>query len=113
MKTLTTTQMEHLMEDEEALVINVLDEEDFERAHIPGTANIPVSSDDFVERVEEKAERMDRPIVVYCAGPECDASPTAAETLEEAGFSEVFDYEGGMKAWIAAGNEAERAAGVH
>lgn len=114
--TLSTEQMESMLEGGEAIVINVLPAEEYEKAHIPETHNIPVADDDFVDRVLELVGDEDAPVVVYCAGPECDASPDAARELEEAGFSRVFAYEGGMKAWLASGNKIERAretAGVH
>jgi len=42
-------------------------------------------------------------VVVYCANAECDASPKAAERLEEAGFTDVVDYQGGTQSWEEAG----------
>lgn len=107
MKTLSTEQTESLLEKGEAVVINVLPPEEFEKAHIPDTHNIPVAEDDFVDRVLELTDDEDTPVAVYCAGPECEASPNAARELEGAGFSRVYHYEGGMKAWIGAGNDIE------
>ena len=49
--------------------------------------------------------KKDKPIVVYCASTTCDASPKAARRLNEAGFSKVYDYEGGVKAWKESGLE--------
>lgn len=109
MKTLSTEQTERLLERDEAVVINVLPTEEFEKSHIPDTHNVPVDDDDFVDRVLELVGDEDAPVAVYCAGPECDASPNAARELEEAGFSRVFHYDGGMKAWLGSGNEVERA----
>lgn len=108
MKTLSTEQTESMLGDD-AVVINVLAPEEFEKAHIPETHNVPVADDDFVDEVTELVGDEDAAVVVYCAGPECDASPKAAARLEDAGFTRVYDYEGGMKAWLAAGNEVERA----
>ncbi|MDX1577996.1 MAG: rhodanese-like domain-containing protein [Gemmatimonadota bacterium] len=109
MDTVTTEEMERMLEDPDTLVINVLDEEQFERAHLPESESVPLSEPDFVDRVEALVQDKDTPVVVYCAGPDCDASPRAAKMLTRAGFARVFDYEGGMEAWIAAGNDVERA----
>jgi len=106
MQTLTTEQLDELRDRHADLVIiNVLPAETYEKAHIPGSENIPLKDDDFLERAERALGDKDKPIVVYCANEQCDASPKAARKLEEAGFSEVYDYEGGTEAWRDAGRE--------
>jgi len=106
MKTLTTGQLDELREKQKDLaLINVLSEEDFQKAHIPGSENIPLQSADFIRQVEHRMGGKDKPVVVYCASTQCDASPKAAQKLEEAGFTDVYDYEGGTQAWREAGRE--------
>ncbi|MCG5516796.1 MULTISPECIES: rhodanese-like domain-containing protein [unclassified Ectothiorhodospira] len=39
----------------------------------------------------------DRKIVVYCANFDCDASRKAAAKLDNTGFTDVLDYEGGTR----------------
>jgi rhodanese-related sulfurtransferase len=85
------------------LLVNVLGKEAFDRDSIPGSKHVPVEQDDFAQQVGRLAGTKDRTIVVYCASKECDASPKAARKLEQAGFSNVYDFEGGMKEW----NEAQ------
>lgn len=87
-------------EHEDFVLINVLPQEKFNEKHIRTSINIPVDSDDFVEKVKSVAGSKDRKIVVYCANFECDASPQAAKKLEDAGFTKVYDYEGGTKDWF-------------
>lgn len=100
MQTLTTEQVKQIKEgNQDFTLINVLPEQKFQAAHIPGSLNIPVGEQDFVNKVEEAAGGKDRKVVVYCASPECDASPKAARQLDEAGFTNVYDYEGGTSAW--------------
>lgn len=104
----TTEQVERTMQSKHGIaVINVLDAEQYNKEHIPGTDNIPQAAEDFVRRVEQKVGEKDRPVVVYCASTECDASPKAAKKLEDAGFQNVYDYEGGTKAWKETGHEVE------
>jgi rhodanese-related sulfurtransferase len=62
-----------------------------------------VDSDDFVERVEELVGHKDYPVVVYCADEGCSSSERAAEKLDQAGFTSVFDYSGGAQEWREAG----------
>jgi rhodanese-related sulfurtransferase len=96
--------------DDEFGLINVLSESDFLREHIPGSVNIPVADKDFLQRVRELptvVRDVNRKIVIYCAGPQCKASPTAAKELEKAGFTNVLEYSGGMQEWKNAGYPVE------
>lgn len=107
MHTLTTQEMQQKTRQGDPLVINVLDQSEFEKHHIPGSKNIPLKSGDFSQRVEEAAGSKDRSIVVYCASKQCDASDKAAEQLERNGFTNIYDFEGGMKDWEDAGLPVE------
>jgi len=104
MNTVTAHELQRLKGDNPNIpIVNTLSREDFRNKHIPDSFNIPVSSEDFADRVEETVSRKSDPVVVYCAGQECDASETAAKKLKNAGFKTVFDFEGGMQAWEDAG----------
>jgi rhodanese-related sulfurtransferase len=108
MESLTTQQLEHMKErGDDFVLINVLPEEDFRKAHIPGSINIPVADKNFLARVETEAGSRDRKIVVYCANKECSASPKAAKMLEASGFTNVFDYQGGVREWQDKGRPLE------
>jgi len=96
----------------ELLLLNVLPIEDFEKEHIPGSSNIPEKEADFLKKVEKLAGKNDREIVVYCASKDCETSPRAARELTAAGFTNVTDFEGGMKEWKLAGFEVEAGAGA-
>lgn len=105
-KTLEAGTLKRMMDRHENFVlINVLGEDAFEKEHIPGSDNVPVDSPDFVNEVERLAGDKARRIVVYCASRTCQASPTAARKLDEAGFTHVLDFEGGMAEWNSAGYE--------
>jgi len=111
MKTINAQQLESMMKaDEELTVINVLPKKAFDSEHIPETINIPVGDDDFVQQVEDAVESKSDDVVVYCADEACDASPKAAKNLEDAGFTSVYDFEGGMKEWTDSGREAAQRA---
>lgn len=88
-------------------VVNVLPEEQFRHRHIPQSDNIPISEAGFADKVAEKAGGRDQPVVVYCANEECDASEKAAKRLDQAGFAEVYDFTGGMDAWLEAGESVQ------
>jgi rhodanese-related sulfurtransferase len=92
---------------DEVPVINVLSQEQFRQRHIPGSQNIPLTDPRFVEKVESAIAGRDAPVIVYSASEECDASQQAAAKLEAAGFSDVYDYAGGMRAWTESGRSVQ------
>jgi len=105
MQTITASELKQSMEQRDTPVINVLPEEHFDKQHIPGSKNIPVGGDDFVDKVKDLVEDTSQPVVVYCADTDCDASPKAAKKLEDAGFTSVYDFEAGTHGWKDAGFE--------
>lgn len=111
---MTTSQLEDWLEDdrtpggEDFLLLNVLGEEQFEKAHIPGSQNVPVKRARLENEVERLAGGKEIPVVVYCASSECEASTDAARRLANVGFEKVYDYSGGMAAWIEAGHQVVR-----
>ncbi len=98
------------MTKKDATVINVLPESYFRKEHIPGSINIPHEQPDFVDQVGRHVNNKDDTIIVYCGSEACDASPKAAQKLENAGYRHVYDFEGGMEAWKQAGEAVESAA---
>lgn len=100
MRTITRTELQRKMQSATPThVINVLPEESFQKSHIPRSVNIPVGDADFTKKVEQRVGDKKAEVVVYCKNTSCDASPTAAKKLENAGFTNVYDFEGGMEAW--------------
>lgn len=111
MQTVETNDVKLMLDNRQDIeLINVLPQEMFEKEHIPGSKNIPIGEENFEEQVENEAGGKDRRIVLYCASEQCDASPKAAKRLEEAGFENVYDYHGGVKAWKDAGLALESSA---
>lgn len=98
-----------LAQEPHPALINTLPKEHFANTHIPESINVPQDQPDFVEQVEQAVGGRDHTVVVYCASQECDSSSQAARKLERAGFTHVYDFEGGAKAWQESG-EALKAA---
>jgi rhodanese-related sulfurtransferase len=84
---------------EDFVLVNTLPEDHFEKTRIPGAINIPQDQTDFARRVKSLAGSKDQKIVVYCANIDCDSYTQAAEKLDQAGFTNVFDYRVGAKGW--------------
>lgn len=99
--TVTADELKSALESEAPpVLINVLPREAHEARHIPGSINVPT---DDIEQVEALVPNKDEPIVVYCANANCEASPTAAQLLEERGYTHVADFEDGYAGWRQAG----------
>lgn len=110
MKTVTADVLKTLQNNSEKFtLVNTLPEESFSKTRIQGAINIPQDSDDFEKKVEEAAGSKANTVVVYCASAECDSSAKGGKKLEEAGFTDVRDFEEGFKGW----QEAEQHAGQH
>jgi len=80
-------------------VLNVLPKILFDDCHIQGSESVPLK--ELVDRVADWPR--DQPIVVYCALSACDAGKKAYVLLSCMGFTNVVDYEGGIKEWYQLG----------
>jgi rhodanese-related sulfurtransferase len=86
-------------------LVNTLSAEAFRHTRLPEAINVPLEGGDFPQRVENNVGGKEEPVVVYCASQECDSSTKAARELESAGFSEVYEFEGGAMEWEASGEK--------
>ena len=93
----------HLINREDALVVDVRDPGEYGAGHILGAKNVPV------DRIGEKGDlgkRMDRPLIVYCDTG--SRAGKAAGALRQQGFTRVVNLSGGLGAWQSAGLPIEK-----
>jgi len=99
-----TTQATHLINREEALVVDVREPNEFAAGHVLGAKNLPLA------RLEaagaDLAKRKERPVIVYCDGGERSAKALAA--LKKQGFTRIANLSGGIAAWQQAGLPVEK-----
>jgi rhodanese-related sulfurtransferase len=100
----TPAQATHLINREDASVIDVRDAAEYGAGHVLGAKNMPVAR--LAAAGAELAKRKAKPLIVYCASGE--RSTKAAAALRKQGFERVFSLAGGMKAWQDAGLPVER-----
>ena len=83
----------------QAAIIDVRSPEEFAGQHIDNAINIDWNGDNF----EGKIGKYDKskPIFVYCMSG--GRSKKAAEKLGELGFSKIYELQGGIMKWNAAG----------
>ena len=100
----TPAQATHLINREDALVVDVRDPGEFGAGHILGAKNVPLARID--EGSPELAKRKDRPLVVY--DDRGDRASKAVGALKKQGFSRVVNLSGGIGAWQQAGLPVEK-----
>jgi rhodanese-related sulfurtransferase/DNA-binding transcriptional ArsR family regulator len=88
-----------------ATLIDVRPVEEYEAAHIPGAASVPL------DQIAEFAKTVPkgRSVVAYCRGPYCLLALQAVAALRKRGVS-ARRFEDGVSEWRAAGFPAERGA---
>jgi len=108
MRTRSAEDIKRMLDRQEDFqLVNVLPETYYRKKHIPGSISVPLEDKSFLQRIEHVVEDKDARVVVHCADAECNASSKARAKLEEAGFSHVFDFEGGVEAWEESGYPLE------
>jgi rhodanese-related sulfurtransferase len=97
-----TAEATHLINREDALVLDVREAGDYGAGHILGAKNVPLS------RLNdgEVAKRKERPLIVYDDGGEHAAKAVSA--LKKQGYTRVVNLSGGIKAWQQAGLPIEK-----
>ena len=86
-------------------LVEVLPEEEFHQAHLPGAINLPP---DQVSRLASKRLRdRNAEIVLYSDGSTSHPSEDAARELTERGYTNVRDYAEGKQDWIDTGLPVE------
>ena len=100
----TPAQATHLINREDALVVDVRDPGEYGAGHILGAKNVPLAR--LGEAPAELAKRKDKPLVVYDDRGERASKAVAA--LKRLGFSRVVNLSGGIGAWQQAGLPVEK-----
>ncbi len=80
-------------------ILDVRLPEDFAIAHLPSSINQCVFEMVFLDELLKKGIRNDQPICVYGADEDSHESRMAVEKLERAGYTQVYDFRGGLSTW--------------
>lgn len=98
------------LKDPDVVVVDGRVERDFATGAIPGAVNVPYTQ--AADRLHELGCEPDfdgficdgedvKSVALYCNGPWCAQSPTAARRMIEAGFpaEKIYYYRPGMQGW--------------
>lgn len=80
-------------------VIDVRTPAEFAAGHLAGATNIDIEGNTFTEQISalDKATTY----AIYCRSG--NRSRTASQQMADAGFTTLYDLDGGINAWTAAG----------
>lgn len=97
-----------LMEQKGGILLDVRTPGEVARGRLPDATVLDINGEGFERKLA--LLQKDKPFFVYCASGARSAS--AAELMIRKGFSEVYNLEGGIGAWMRAGLPIDRSAAV-
>jgi len=98
------SQATHLINREDALVLDVREPGEYGAGHVLGAKNLPLTRLDALPG--DIAKRKQKPVIVYSEDGE--HAGKAAAALKKLGFTRVLNLSGGLKAWQQAGLPVEK-----
>lgn len=81
-------------------LVDIRTQEEYDSGHIDGAVLIDFYQENFLTRMTEELN-LSAPCAIYCRSG--NRSGQALQLLQEAGFEQVFDLDGGINTWSAAG----------
>ncbi len=100
----STADAADLAVDPEVVVIDVRTPEEFAEGHIEGATLIDINSPTFGDEID--ALDRDANYLVYCRSD--NRSGQAVEIMQQIGFEQVWDMDGGIVVWSAEGRPVVR-----
>ncbi len=100
----STLQATLLINQQNALVLDVREGAEYEKGHMLNARNIALG--EFESRVAEIEKYKAKPVIVVC--DDGNRSGRAATALRKQGFEQVFTLSGGIGAWRQAGLPLEK-----
>ncbi|MCB0402984.1 MAG: rhodanese-like domain-containing protein [Flavobacteriales bacterium] len=97
----TVEQFKTLIVEQGGTVLDVRTPEEWAEGTIANAQKINYFDESFATQVESLDKTA--PVFVYCKAGGRSAS--AAQVLKDKGFSKIYNLDGGITAWAAAGNE--------
>jgi rhodanese-related sulfurtransferase len=99
MKEIGTLNATHLINHQNAVLLDVRENNELQGGKLPNAVHIPLS--ELKARGAELAKLTKRPVVVYCARGQ--RARAAGAALEKQGFADIYQLNGGYRAWKDAG----------
>jgi rhodanese-related sulfurtransferase len=97
----TASQAAEVLADSTVTVVDVRTPQEYAEGHLPGAVNIDVESGSFDQQIQQLP--TDGSYFVYCRSG--NRSGVATDTMAQLGFTDVYDLQGGIIDWQAAGGQ--------
>ena len=98
-KTISNAEANTLMNDKEALVVDLRSLDEFQRGHIIGSINL-IPADIKSQNVGKIEHHKEKPLIVVDVNG--TLSNNSAESLAKQGFTQVYVLKDGLAAWAGA-----------
>ena len=92
---ITQEEAKEMMDDQEVIILDVREKDEYDSGHIPGAVLLPVGTIDEDTAAEVIPEK-DSTVLVYCRSG--NRSKTASSTLVKLGYTNIYEF-GGINTW--------------
>lgn len=97
-RALSPQQVTHLINRENAAILDVRDSNSFAKGHIINAINIPL--DDLNDKIKKIDQYKSKPVIITYGSNQ--SVSFAASILLKQGFNQIASLKGGMSSWINA-----------
>ncbi|TAG82639.1 MAG: rhodanese-like domain-containing protein [Betaproteobacteria bacterium] len=104
MQEVGNVRLTHLVNREDATVLDIREAREMSGTKMVNAIHIPFSQ--LKDRIAEIKCDKAKPLIVYCSRGQ--RAIMAGATLKAAGFTQLFNLNGGFKAWTEAGLPVEK-----
>jgi rhodanese-related sulfurtransferase len=103
-KTIPVSEADKMLGKSGVIFLDVRNPSEVQSGFIPGAINMPLDS--LESKIVKLVPDRTAAVVVYCQGGR--RSVTASKKLIEMGYRNVFNMDGGYKAWLKAGYSVQQ-----
>lgn len=98
-------EFQNFVSNHEGLILDARPAVFYREAHVPGALSLPRET--FAETYQALRATLeaskDRPMVIYCSGPDCPDSQLVGDALTKLGYRRLLIYTSGWEEWSQTG----------
>ncbi|MBM4286256.1 MAG: rhodanese-like domain-containing protein [Deltaproteobacteria bacterium] len=103
-KTVTLDQAHDFWQQGQTLFLDARELDEYQEQHVTGALHFPPKLLDQPGAAVLEGVPKERRILVYCGQENCDVALKVAKKLQDQGFTNVYAFLGGFRAWDEAGH---------